>query len=533
MQNPQSDYDYIIIGSGFGGSVSALRLSEKGYKVLVIEKGKWWKDEDFPKSNWQLKKWLWAPRLGLRGIMKMSFLKHVTVLSGVGVGGGSLTYANTLPVPKKAFFTSGTWKELADWEEELAPFYKMAYRMLGVAKNPKPGPADVALQKLSEQIGRSEHYDTVNVGVYFGEPGQTVSDPYFGGHGPDRTGCIHCGECMTGCRHNAKNTLDKNYLHLARKIGAEIIAEHEVTNVRPLKSKNGEDGYVITCKSSSGKKSFISGGVIFSGGVMGTIPLLLKIRKHSLPLLSDKLGCNVSTNNEALTGVTTQNVSEDYSKGLAIGSILHTDENSHLEPVRYGAKSGFFKLLFVPLAYGNNMIIRTGKMLYRIMISPISFLKILIAPGYSTKTVILLFMQTLNSTLRFKRGKFIPIRTEMEKGPGPSAFLPESKALAEKFGKIINGNAFVGFTETLMGIPSTAHILGGAVMGANKTEGVINSNNEVFGYRNMLICDGSMISSNPGVNPSLTITAISERAMSKIPLKSKPGMSQDRSDVNV
>lgn len=519
MQNYSLDYDYVIIGSGFGGSVSALRLSEKGYKVLVIEKGRWWKASDFPKTNWQLKKWLWAPALGLRGFFKMTFLNHITVLSGVGVGGGSLTYANTLPIPKKAFYTSGSWQELADWEQELTPYYQIAHQMLGAAINPSAGPADNTLKQLATQLGRADHFQATKVGIYFGKSGETVSDPYFDGKGPDRTGCKFCGECMTGCRHNAKNTLDKNYLYLAQQLGAKILAESTVYDVKPLDSEDGSEGYEVRYRSGSNKKSVRTKGIVFAGGVMGTMPLLLKIKAKSLPRISEHLGRSVRTNNEALINVVSKNDDVDYTQGIAIGSILHTDENSHLEPTRYGQGSGFFKTMVLPMAYGSNFFIRLGKMLGGILLSPIAFLKILFSKRYSEKTTILLFMQTLNSSIRIKRGRLTSLRTVMEKGPKPSSFIPEARSLANRYRKLVNGMSFVSFAETLFGIPTTAHILGGACMGASPEEGVINANNEVFGYQNMLICDGSMISANPGVNPSLSITAISERAMSIIPTK--------------
>ena len=509
-------YDYVIIGSGFGGSVSALRLSEKGYKVVVIEKGKWWSAEDFPENNWDVKNWINEPRLGLKGFFKMTFLNHVTVLSGVAVGGGSITYANTLPIPKKVFFSSGSWKDLLDWEKELAPFYQTAYKMLGATENPSSGPADKAIKQLAKEIGRAAHFHPTKVGVYFGEPGKTVPDPYFEGKGPDRTGCIHCGECMTGCRRNAKNTLDKNYLYLAQQLGAEILAEHEVFDVKPIDNQDGSEGYTVHFKSGKTKKRVHTKGVIFAGGVMGTIPLLLKIKDKSLPNLSNKIGCHVSTNNEALINITSKDSTQDFTKGIAIGSILHTDENSHLEPTRYGHGSGFFKTMMLPMAYGSNIFSRFFKMLWQIIKAPLSFIKILFDKEFSSKTTILLFMQTVNSTIRIKRGKITPMKTVLESGKKPSAFIPEAKSLAQKYSKIVNGKAMVSFAETLFGIPTTAHILGGAVMGKTKEDGVINANSEVFGYKNMLICDGSMISANPGVNPSLSIAAITERSMSKI-----------------
>tara|TARA_R110001583_G_scaffold69450_2_gene196912 strand:+ start:2094 stop:3662 length:1569 start_codon:yes stop_codon:yes gene_type:complete len=516
------NYDYVIIGSGFGGSVSALRLSEKGYKVLVIEKGKWFKSEDFPNTNWNLKKWIWEPKLNLKGFFKMTFLNHVTVLSGVGVGGGSLTYANTLPIPKSDFFNSGSWALLNNWELELKPFYETAYKMLGAAKNSKLYEADLTIQEIAKDLGKEHHFESAKVAVYFGEAGKKVDDPYFKGKGPNRTGCIHCGACMTGCKHNAKNTLDKNYLYLAQQLGAKIIAEKEVFNVLTIGAVDGSNGYKIEFKSSIGKKQqdFITTkGVIFSGGVMGTVPLLLKLKATSLYKLSNMVGCNVRTNNESLLIVTsTSKNPKDYSKGLAIGSILHTDENSHLEPVRYGEGSSFFRMLTIPTIHNKFVLFRIFGILGLVLKYPLKLVKTIFVKNYAKRSTVLLFMQTLDSTLKIKLGKITKMKTEVQ-GEKPNAFIPEALVLAKKFGKKVNGIPFANFTDVLLGSPTTAHILGGAVMGKNINEGVIDKNNQIFGYKNMLICDGSMISANPGVNPSLSITAITEHAMSKIPSK--------------
>jgi len=516
-------FDYVIIGSGFGGSVSALRLSEKGYKVLVIEKGKWFKSDDFPKTNWNLRKWIWEPKLQLKGFFKMTFLNHVTVLSGVGVGGGSLTYANTLPIPKQHFFTSGSWATLNNWEVALKSHYQTAYKMLGAAKNPKLHTADLTVQEIAKDIGKESHFEATKVAVYFGEAGRKVEDPYFNGKGPDRTGCTHCGACMTGCRYNAKNTLDKNYLYLAQQLGAEISAEKEVINVTALGAEDGSDGYKIEFKSSLGKMdngSVTAKGVIFSGGVVGTVPLLLKLKEKSLPNLSDYVGKNIRTNNESLLLVTsTDKNSKDYSKGLAIGSILHTDENSHLEPVRYGEGSSFFRILTLPIVHHKFMIFRLFGILGLVFKNPVKLLKSIFTKNYSKRTTVLLFMQTLDSTLRIKLGSITKMKTEQEEGLKPNAFIPESLVLAKKFGKIVNGIPYANFTDVLLGTPTTAHILGGSVMGENASKGVIDKYCNVFGYKNMLVCDGSMISANPGVNPSLSITAITEYAMSNITTK--------------
>ena len=361
------DYDYIIIGSGFGGSVSALRLAEKGYDVLVVEKGKWYRAEDFARTNWNLRKWLWVPFLRFFGIMKMSIFRHIVIVSGTGVGGGSLVYANTLPVPKSAFYKTGSWSGLANWEDELKPFYATALKMLGATRNPKLFDGDLALKELAREIGREEEFIHPDVAVFFGEQGVEVKDPYFNGDGPDRAGCIYCGGCMTGCRHNAKNTLDKNYLYFAQSHGAKILAEHEVYDVIPLDGNEGATGYRVSVRTSTKlfkqSKRFTSKGVIFSGGVLGTIKLLLKLKQKSLPRLSDKLGDDIRTNNETLISVSTLDKNKDVSKGVAIGSLLHTDEHSHLEVVRYAEGSGFWKLFHMPYATGNNVFIRLMRMM--------------------------------------------------------------------------------------------------------------------------------------------------------------------------
>jgi len=521
-EHVQYDFDYVVIGSGFGGSVSALRLSEKGYKVLVLEKGKWLTARDFPKTNWNLKKWLWLPALRFYGLFKLTFFRHVAVLSGVGVGGGSLVYANTLPVPKAKFFQAETWAHLADWESELAPFYQTALTMMGATPNPRLEAGDLALQQLAKDIGKAEHFQPTNVAVYFGKPGVTEPDPYFNGQGPARTGCNFCGGCMLGCRFNSKNTLDKNYLYFAQKNGARVQAETEVYDVMPLATSNGTHGYRIKWRAATAlhetRGEYTTRGVIFAGGVMGTVPLLLQLQRTSLPHLSEKVGAGIRTNSESLIGVTTFDKQKVFSEGVAIGSILHTDEHSHLEPVRYSAGSGVWRLLMSPLVQGRNALVRIANVLGDLITHPLENLKAIFVDDWSKRTQILLFMQTINSTLRFSRG-VVGMKSTLEAGAAPNSFIPEAKKLAEHYAKIVNGKPTALATETLLGIPTTAHILGGAVMGSDRSEGVIDKDNRVFGYENMYVCDGSMISANPGVNPSLTIMALAERAMSKIAAK--------------
>lgn len=514
------DVDFVIIGSGFGGSVSALRLAEKGYNVLVIEKGKHLRASDFPKTNWNVRRWMWIPLLRCFGLFKLTFFRHVTVLSGVGVGGGSLVYANTLPVPKENFFTSPSWSHLADWKEELKPFYPLALRMLGATRNTRMDTGDFALQRMAEKLDKADHFELTQVAVFFGEPDKTVPDPYFDGKGPERAGCNYCGGCMLGCRFNAKNTLDKNYLHLAQNLGVKIQAETEVIAVTPLNDNNGNEGYRITIRSStrwfSKQKNVTTKGVIFAGGVMGTVPLLLKLKKEHLPRLSDRIGCQARTNSESLLGVTTFDKNTNFSTGIAISSILHTDEHSHIEPVRYPAGSGAWRILGSPMTTGKNWVTRLSKALWDILRHPIRNARIYFVSDWARRTQILLFMQTINSTLRFSLGSW-GMKSAMEQGTAPTVFMPEAQSLAKQFAEETNGKPVALLTETLLGIPTTAHILGGCVMGRDASEGVIDKDHRVFGYENMYVCDGSAISANPGVNPSLTITALTERAMSKIP----------------
>jgi len=523
MTPSQNTYDYVIIGLGFGGSVSALRLSEKGYKVLVIEKGKWFKPDDFPRSNWQLRKWLWLPSLKMFGLFKMTIFRHVTIFSGVGVGGGSLVYANTLPVPKRPFFKSASWAHLADWERELKAHYATALKMVGATRTPHVFDGDHVLKSIAQDLGKEKDYEHTKVAVYFGKPGVTVKDPYFKGRGPDRTGCIYCGGCMLGCSHNAKNTLDKNYLYLAQQNGAEILAEHEVIDVRQV----ADDGlrYEITYKNStkyfSQAKKIKAAGVIFAGGVLGTLKLLLSLKaKGSLPKISDRLGYGIRTNSESLHGVTTERRDLNFAKGVAIGSILNVDDHTHLEVVRYPEGSGFFRLAVVPAVAGSNFFVRLGRIVWQYLRHPLKYLKAMAVPDWAKYTQIMLFMQSLDSTLRLKRG-WLRMKTALDTGKAPTSALPMANELAQRFAEKTQGTVQKLASESLLGITSTAHILGGCCMGDSSETGVIDSKNRVFGYENMYVCDGSMISANIGVNPSLTIMALTERAMSFIPRKAK------------
>ena len=522
----QFDYDYVIIGSGFGGSVSAMRLTEKGYRVLVIEKGKRWAPEEFPETNWKLRKWLWLPLFRFHGIFKITLMRHVGILSGVGVGGGSLMYANTLPRPRQAFYRSGSWNGLADWEKELEPHYAEAERMLGADENPGLYDSDEALRAVAGKFGKTELFEPTRVAVFFGEPDQEVPDPYFHGEGPRRSGCNFCGSCMTGCRYNAKNTLDKNYLYLAEKKGAKVLAGKKAIRIEPLDAAEnaghgtGATGYRVRIRDASGvvkrTHKLTAQGVILSGGVLGTLRLLLNMKRKHLSGLSDQLGTGIRTNNESLALVHSRMRDRDFSKGVAIGSIFPPDENTHLEPVRYGSGSGFWKLLGVPMTYGKTVAGRILKLFWHLISRPASWLRIYFSRDFARESVILLFMQHLDSTLRLKRG-LVNLRSFLSTGPAPSAFMPLARQLAGSMSEEVDGSPFVIASEAILGTPLTAHILGGCVIGRDASEGVIDTDHKVFGYQNLYVCDGSAISANPGVNPALTITAMTERAMSKIP----------------
>lgn len=516
-----TEYDFVIIGSGFGGSVSALRLAEKGYRVLVLEKGRWFSQpRDFPTTNWNLPKWLWLPRLGLRGFFRIGIFRHVTVLSGVGVGGGSLVYANTLPEPKPDFYSSGEWGRLDDWETALKPFYALARQMLGATPHPYMSHSDRVIKSLAEELGLGQNFEKPDVAVYFGKPGETVSDPYLKGEGPDRTGCVLCGGCMLGCRYNAKNTLDKNYLYLAQKRGVEIRAEKNVFDVQPL-DPAGETGYRIHFRNSlrwfSRPETTTARQVIFAGGVMGTLPLMLRLKKSSLSRLSDTLGKGVRTNSESLIGVTSFDRKASFSEGIAIGSMLSLDDRRHLEPVKYPPGAGIWRLFMAPMVQGHSFILRLWRMCADFFLHPLENLRTYLVNDWSRRTQILLYMESIDTTLELALSRFRFLQSRLSGGPPPTAFNPMAQSIARRVARIIGGKPMVMASESLLGIPTTAHILGGACMGKDRDSGVIDTRHRVFGYEGMWVIDGSAISANPGVNPSLTITAMAERAMHFIP----------------
>ncbi|HMT06176.1 MAG: GMC family oxidoreductase [Solirubrobacterales bacterium] len=530
------DYDWVIVGSGFGGSVSALRLAEKGYKVAVIETGRRFEDKDFAKTAWNLRRYFWLPKFGLRGIMRMSIFKDVNVVSGCGVGGGSLGYANTLYRPRPNFYTDRQWDGLADWEVELGPHYVTAERMLGVTLYRDTGPADQLLHEYAEEIGADGTYANTQVGVYFGEHGQTVPDPFFEGEGPDRTGCIKCGSCMVGCRYGAKNTLVKNYLYFAEKLGVKVFPGREVTSVKPLPGPDGSEGdgsagfELMTDRSGAvlrhRRKRLTAGSVVFSAGALGTNKLLANcLHNGDLPNLSRRVGYVVRTNSESIQAVTARDDTRDFSESVAITSSIYPDPDTHIEVVTYGKAGDVMSRTFTMYTGNGSRLTRPIKFLAAMIRHPLDTLRLLFNPvRWSQRTVILLVMQSIDSAMRLKpvRKKFgrgVRLQTEQDpQRPNPT-FIQAAEDATKWFAERTGGIPQVSFGESLFNIPTTAHILGGAVVGQGPETGVIDRDNHVFGYRNLMVCDGSAVPANPGVNPSLTITAMTERAMSKIPPK--------------
>jgi cholesterol oxidase len=526
----QFDVDWVVVGSGFGGSVSALRLAEKGYSVRVLECGKRFRDEDFPKSTWDLRRYFWAPRIGMKGIFRLTQFRDVAVVSGCGVGGGSLGYANTLYVPGTDFFNDPQWADLEDWEQTLAPHYKEAQRMLGVVEVERDDPADQLLRELGEHLGVGDTYTKTPVGVYQENPGKTVPDPFFGGEGPDRTGCMQCGRCMVGCPHGAKNTLVKNYLWLAERRGAKIEPERTVTEVRPLGAADGSDGYAITSERSGllpgrGKRTIRARGVIFAAGPLGTNKLMQRCRLGgALPKISSQLGELVRTNSEMILAVTVpEDYPEDLTRRVAITSSIYPDPHTHIETVTYGHAGDSMNTLYTLLVGDGTKLTRPLKLLGQIVRHPVKFAKVMWPKGWSSRTIIVLVMQTLDNAIALRpkqlRNGNVRLTTEQDpERPNPT-FIPVANEAAEWLAKRTGGIAQSSMSEALFNVPNTAHILGGAVIGHSPEDGVVDSRQRVFGYENLLVCDGSAVPANVGVNPSLTITALAEHAMSQIPPK--------------
>lgn len=521
-------YDVIIIGSGFGGSVAAHRLTEKGYHVCVLEAGRRWRASDFPETNWDVRRSLWFPRLGMLGIQRISLLRDIMVLSGSGVGGGSLVYANTHYEPHAAFYTDPQWGDITDWASELAPWFDEARRMLGVVDNPVETDADRVMRGIASQMGVEDTYRPTPVAVYFGEPGRTVSDPYFGGEGPDRAGCIGCGNCMVGCRHHAKNTLDKNYLWFAERAGAEVRELQQVVDVEAVTVGDGP-GWVVTAKHpglSRRRHRYRARDVIFSAGSLGTTRLLLELAERGrLPEISPRLGHQTRTNSEALVGALARDRSTDYSKGVAITSSIHPAPDTHIEPVRYGRGSNALGLLSTVLVDGGGNVPRQIRFLASVARHPIRFLRSLSVFHWSERAVILLVMQSRDNSIRLlrKRGLFgRRLTSEQGRGNPNPTYIPEANDAARIAADLMHGEPMGSINEVLFDTPTTAHILGGAPIGDSPLTGVIDAYHRVFGHEGLHVVDGAAIGANLGVNPALTITAMAERAMTMWPAKGKP-----------
>ena len=532
------DFDFIVIGSGFGGSVTAHRLVEKGYRVAVMEMGRRWTPENLPRTSWSIHRWFWRPSLALRGFFSMRYFRHVTILHGCAVGGGSITYAGTLLRPPEKVWDYGSWKGLAAWKEEMPQHYATASQMLAVTENKILGPGDRLLKKVAEASGIGETFYRTSVAIFQspeGEPGgQTFPDPFFGGEGPERTTCIGCGGCMMGCRHGAKNTLDQNYLYLAEKHGAQVFAETRVVDVKPLDGMaDGSHGYEVSTVKSTAHfnrqpRSFTCRGVVFAASSLGTMELLFHLKERaSLPAISDQLGRRVRTNSESLIGIRVPGSSEDLSKGVAIGSGVYIDEHTHIEAVRYPDGSDTMGMLATILTGGRPGPGRVGlwirNLLFSLLRHPFKTLRILQPVGFARESVILLCMQALDGhiDMRWERHFYWPFRKFLvSRGQRVPTFIPQANEFAQKFAQMAGGTAMSMLPEILFDVPGTAHCLGGAVIGSSPENGVVDYRNRIFGYKNMYVCDGSVVAANLGVNPSLTIAALTERAMSFIPLAS-------------
>lgn len=519
-------WDFVVVGSGFGGSVAALRLSEKGYSVLVVEQGRRWRPEDFPKTNWKVRDFFWFPRFLCTGIQQLTLLGDSLVLHGAGVGGGSLVYANVLMTPTEEAFRDPKWRDLEDWSRVLRPHYETVKSMLGVCLNPRLTRADEALLAVAREMGREGTFHPTEVAVFFGEPDREVPDPYFGGEGPPRRGCTFCAGCMVGCRVGAKNTLDKNYLYLAERKGARILAETRVTRLEALP----EGGYRLHTERATrplfrGRGVLEARGVVLAAGVLGTVPLLLESkRRGGLPRLSAQTGEYVRTNSEALLGITGRRKGPDLCEGVAITSHVFLDDVTRFEPVRYPRGSDVMCLLGTPLTDGGTRLTRPLRWIGNCLRRPGDLLLTLWPFGRARRTVILLVMQTVDNRMRLlmKRRWFWPFRrsvtsvTPKDQPPVP-AYIPLANEAARRVAAKLDARPQSALNEVLLNVPTTAHILGGCPMGTGPDDGVVDSRCRVFGYENLYVCDGSVIGANLGVNPSLTIAALAEWAMSHVP----------------
>lgn len=528
MSQTAFDFDWLVIGSGFGGSVSALRLAEKGYRVGVLERGRRYRPEDLPASAWHFRKYLWMPALGLKGVMRMSLFRHVFFPSQSGVGGGSTVYGGVLYRAKPEFFDSPQWRSLGRWDQRLQPHFETAERMLGVTRVPFDSPHQQLAREMAQHFGSADKFARANAGVFFGEPGKTVPDPYFGGAGPDRTGCTRCGACMVGCRVGAVNSLLQNYLWFAEKRGVQILEEREVVDVTVLGAADGSDGYrVVTQRPGAwwarDRQTHTARGLVFAGGALGTNELLAHC-KHSgsLSRVSDRLGELVRTNSESVLTVRLPEDRNTWNDVTASASV-HVDKDTHIEFLTYGRHADFLSLLYTVLVGDGNRLTRPLQWLGRIALHPVQWLKTLCPVGWSRRMVMLLVMQSLDNAIKLRAkkrlfGRGYRLVTEQDSAKPNPTYIEAGNQAAEWLAKHTGGIAQSNVLEALGNIPTTAHVLGGAVIGADAASGVVDHQLRVFGYQNMLVCDGAAMPANPGVNPALTITALAEYAMAQVPV---------------
>jgi cholesterol oxidase len=531
VQSSTHDYDVLVVGSGFGGSVTALRLAEKGYRVHIIESGRRFADEDFAKTSWDLRRYLWAPRLKCFGVQRIHRLPDVMILAGAGVGGGSLNYANTLYVPPAAFFQDPQWADIADWQAELSPHYETASRMLGVVTNPCDGPVEQIMRQTADDLGVGDTFRKTPVGVFFGKPGERVADPYFGGAGPDRTGCTECGNCMVGCRVGAKNTLVKNYLALAERLGVTIQPLRTVVAVEPIDDGHREAGYRVTTEATGawvrkGRHTVTASQVVFAAGAWGTQRLLQRMSYDGrLRDLSPRLGELTRTNSEALGGAVTTRVPRDVNltKGVAITSSFHVDHETHVENVRYGKGSNAMGLLATILVEGGGSVPRPLRFVAESARHPLIFLRSLSVRRWSERTVIALVMQSRDNSLtvsaKRRRSGGVGLTSKQGHGEPNPTWIPSGHRAIRQLAVRLQERTGVpappaGSLSEIVDVPLTAHFLGGAVIGSDPTTGVVDPWHRVWNYPGLHVVDGAAVSANPGVNPALTITAQAERAMS-------------------